>query len=134
MAASACAPDSGADGPGRAARTFYEALARQEVPAARELALDDAGLVALEAEFGSLEAWAGRVTKNGIVARVEAVDEEVDGARASVALLVLFNDGTRRHDRIELVGGDGAWLVDMGTVPGAPGSRLESDAAAGSPP
>ena len=115
----ACTPDTGPDGPGRAARGFYAALAKGNFDEAHAMTLESDAARGLERRFGSLAAWGNRLTKNGIVMRTEALDESVDGARARVELLVLFDDGTRRHDLIGLARRDGRWLVDMSSVPGA---------------
>ncbi len=103
-----------------AARLFYGTL--DAVPfdeaALSELMLPGSGSEELERSFGSLESWAGRVTKNGIMWRAEVIEERVGTGRVSLELVVLFNDGTRRRDRLGLVHSGDRWLVDMATVAG----------------
>ena len=101
-----------------AARSFYHALDAQpfDESAIAALVLPGPGNAEIAQRFGSLESWAGRVTKNGIMWRAEVVDEAPEGDRTRIDLVVLFNDGTRRRDRLILVEQDGHWLVDMRTV------------------
>jgi hypothetical protein len=41
-------------------------------------------------------------------------------------MVLLFNDGTRRHDVVELVRGDDAWKVDPRSLPGAERARTSA--------
>ena len=82
--------------------------------------VSDDSLARLESRFGSFEGWATRVTKNGIMMRTESLAEHASGERARVALLVLFNDGTRRHDNLDLFRDGDTWKVAAASVPGAP--------------
>mgnify|MGYP001258915152 CR=1 FL=1 len=96
----------------QAARVFYQALDRNDMAAARAMMIEGKALQRLEQEFGSFESWAGRVTKNGILARTEILSESFDGDGAKVVLILLYNDGTRRRDDLEMArSSDGRWLV-----------------------
>lgn len=109
-------------GPARAARLFYTTLARAPLEATvmTGLVLPGSGTEEMVASFGSLEAWAGRVTKNGIMWRAEVVNERVENGWARLELVVLFNDGTRRRDKLGLVRVGNRWLVDMSSAVGFP--------------
>ena len=116
------------DTPRRRAELFYGAIAGGRLDAARASLVDGAALRALERRFGSLAAWATRATKNETVMRAEVLAETVGPKRARVEVLLLFNDGTRRHDTVELVASGAAWKVDPRSLPGA--ARARGDARA----
>jgi hypothetical protein len=116
--ACACAADRPASAR-ETARLFYDAAAKGELDRARALLLPTARLHALERRFGSFASWASRATKNGTVARVEILDETAAPGSSRLHLLVLFNDGTRRHDHVVLVRTDDEWRIDAGSLPGA---------------
>jgi hypothetical protein len=117
-AAGAC---SGArdEPPGKRVAAFYAAMAEGRLGAARDALLPGPALHGLERRFGSFSAWAGRATKNRIVMRTEVLREDVAADRARVEVVALFNDGTRRHDVVELVRSGAAWKIDPRSLPGA---------------
>jgi hypothetical protein len=104
---------------GEVARSFYEAAAQGDMRTARSALIAGTRLRSLERRFGALESWATRATKNNTVTRIELLDEAEEGWRAHVRLVVVFNDGTRRHDRVELVRVGDRWLLDPASLPGA---------------
>jgi hypothetical protein len=118
-------------GAGEHVQRFYEAASQGDVARARAALLPGAPLRSLARRFGGLGSWASRATKNGTVARVEVVGEDAGAGRASVALIVMFNDGTRRHERLELIQVDGEWRIDPASLPGAPMRRARATRPAG---
>jgi hypothetical protein len=125
-ASAGCGPDRGPGSPGRAARDLYSALAARSFAVAREWMLEGPELRRAVERFGSIEAWASRLTKNGIIAHVEASDETVTGDRARVRLVVSFNDGTRRRDDLRLVRTGDRWRVDPASLPGGAAAAAPS--------
>jgi hypothetical protein len=122
--AGACTAEQGT--PRRRAELFYDAIADGRLDAARACLVEGAGLRALERRFGSFAAWATRATKNETVMRAEVLGENVEAERARVEMVLLFNDGTRRHDIVELVRGNDAWKVDPRSLPGAERPRTSA--------
>lgn len=118
LALHGCTSDSGPGSPSRRARQFYTALNTQDFDRAASMLADDEAKALLLARFGSVKAWGDRVTKNGIVSQLHAVETSVEAQVARVEVSIMFHDGTRRHDNIRLVHQTPGWTIDAASVPG----------------
>jgi hypothetical protein len=114
----ACTADRGPESASRQARHFYSTLNSGDFDRAASMLARNAGRGRLLDRFGSIGAWADRLTKNRIIAQLHATESSTEGEITHVEILVIFHDGTRRRDALRLIHSPSGWIVDAASVPG----------------
>lgn len=114
----ACSADRGPESASRQARHFYSTLNSGDFERAASMLTGDAGRGRLLDRFGSIGAWSDRLTKNRIIAQLQATETSTEREVAHVEILVMFHDGTRRRDALRLIHSPSGWMVDAASLPG----------------
>jgi hypothetical protein len=111
-------PTPFAKSPGDVVKAFYDS-ANEGLYSEAEALLSESAKNAVHGELGSagggIKAVCDHNTRNGTIAAVEILKEDIRGEGATVLAKITYKDGsTNDHDRTQLIKEKGSWKITLG--------------------